>query len=56
MLAWRPEQPVARVVFELLGTPDVSAQSLQTAVKAHVHYAENGCAVFHGAREKQFTR
>ena len=40
------------MVFELLGSPDVSAQSLHTAMKTHVHRAENGCAVFHGARDE----
>ena len=40
------------MVFEFLGSPDISAQSLNTAMKTHVHRAENGCAVFHGARDE----
>ncbi len=46
------EQPVARMVFEFFRAADISAQCLNTAMKAHVHRAENGCAVFHGARDE----
>ncbi len=35
------EQPVARMVLELLRTPNVSARCLNTAMKTHIHRAEN---------------
>ena len=40
------------MIFELLGSPDISAQSFHTAMKAHIHCAKNRCAVFHSARDE----
>jgi hypothetical protein len=44
------------MVFEFFRAADISAKSLNTAMKTHVHRAEDGCTVLDGARNESCSK